>query len=107
MKLSLIWMAVATLGLAQTPNQSRTYDPEGDIDPKTFSCEQLLTIVEEDEARSSVFVVWAHGYNSGLRRLALDQLFTGEDLDDFGSRLTKICRSDPKKLFVKAAAEIR
>ncbi len=96
-------MACSTLVLVQ----GQGYDPEGQIDPKTYTCAQHIEIVELEDGRSDVRTVWAHGYYSARR--GVDELsapVTGQLILEFAQQLERICRGNPSKLFITAIKEV-
>jgi len=108
MKLGLA-LLVAIMGLiVLSMAQQVGYDPEGQLDPKTYSCAQYIELVDLADGRSDVRMVWAHGYNSALG--GVDESsppITSKMIVEWAERLEKICRDNPDKLFFTAIKEIK
>ena len=88
--------------------QAQAYDPEGQIDPKTYTCAQHKEIVELEDGRSDVRTVWAHGYYSALHGVGENSPpLTAQMVVAFAQRLEEICRENPSKLFITAIKEVQ
>ncbi|MCZ6767735.1 MAG: hypothetical protein O7D93_00655 [Acidobacteria bacterium] len=102
--LSLATMISSTL----VSLQGQAYDPEGQIDPKTYSCTHHIEIVELEDGRSEVRTVWAHGYYSARRGVDENSApVTAQMVVDCAQQLERICRENPSKLFITAIKEVQ
>lgn len=88
--------------------KGQIYDPEGQIDPKTYTCAQHMEIVELEDGRSDVRTVWAHGYYSARRGVDENSApVTAQMVVDFAQQLERICRGNSSKLFITAIKEVQ
>ena len=88
--------------------KGQVYDPEGRIDPKTYTCAQHMEIVELEDGRSDVRTVWAHGYYSARRGVDENSApVTAQMVVDFAQQLERICRGNSSKLFITAIKEVQ
>ncbi len=88
--------------------KGQVYDPEGQIDPKTYTCAQHMEIVELEDGRSDVRTVWAHGYYSARRGVDENSApLTAQMVADFAQQLERICRGNASKLFITAIKEVQ
>ncbi len=88
--------------------KGQVYDPEGQIDPKTYTCAQHMEIVELEDGRSDVRTVWAHGYYSARRGVDENSApVTAQMVVDFAQQLERICRGNSSKLFITAIKEVQ
>ncbi len=102
----LVVVVVSIAALAQDPEAE--IEREGQVDPGTYSCAEHIEIVDADDGRADVRIVWAHGYYSALRGFDTDSPpVTWKDVDGFARRLEQICRAKPNKLFLTAIREVK
>jgi len=100
---SLVPLLLCSLTFSQGP----VYDPEGVVDPGTYTCAEHIEIVELEDGRGDVRTVWAHGYYSGLRGIGSDSPpLTGAAVIAFASRLDEACRSRLSGLFFETIADL-
>ncbi len=107
MRIVLISLIPVLLSLSTTSTQERAYDPEAQVDPRTYSCDAHIEIVELQDGRGDVRTVWAHGYYTGLRGVGSDSPpLTGEAVIAFATRLHEACRKRPTALFFDVVADL-
>jgi hypothetical protein len=105
---ALTTVAVLAACSATASAQGPIYDPEGQIELKTYSCAQHLEIVDLEDGRGDVRTVWAHGYYSALH--GIDEKsppVTAQMVIAFAERLEGVCKKDPEKLLIVALKEVR
>lgn len=107
MKLRMALVAIMVCGTLVS-SQGQDYDPEGQIDPKSYTCSQHIEIVELEDGRGDVRTVWAHGYYSARRGVDENSApLTAQMFVDFAQQLENICRRTPDKLFIAAVKEVQ
>lgn len=107
MKLRMALVAIMVCGTLVSA-QGQDYDPEGQIDPRSYTCSQHIEIVELEDGRGDVRTVWAHGYYSARRGVDENSApLTAQMFVDFAQQLENICRRNPDKLFIAAVKEVR
>ncbi len=107
MKLLMALVAIVVCGTLVSA-QGLDYDPEGQIDPRSYTCSQHIEIVELEDGRGDVRTVWAHGYHSARRGVDENSApLTAQMVVDFGQRLENICKRNPDNLFIAAVKEVQ
>ena len=83
-------------------------DPDAKLELNAFNCGRYIEIVEAEDGRSEVVIVWAHGYYSAARGLdeRTSTPITWKTVGEFAERLVQVCRKDPQKLFISAVKEV-
>ena len=104
--LSII-LALLVVWSLSAPAQRQVYDPEGQMNLKTYTCAQHMELLELEDGRSDVRTVWAHGYYSALRGVDENSPpVTARSVIEFAQHLQKTCRENPTKLFITAIKEV-
>ena len=104
-------LSVVLLLLAATPSSPQEAlipDPEAQIELSKYTCAQHVRLVDEEDGRSDVRTVWAHGYSSALK--GIDETtgaFSVAEGVEFGTKLLEHCRANPNKLWIVAVKEIK
>lgn len=84
-------------------------EPEVVVDLKTASCASYLEVVEARDGRADVYLVWAHGFHAATA--GIDETnappMTSRTVEEFGERLQKACREDPKGLWIKVVRSLK
>lgn len=96
--LAVILLTFAALGMTRSPQQVRSR--EGQLDFKKFTCREYVNLVAEDDGRSDVIDVWAHGYHSALHNLDFNQPVTGKMVEEYGKQLEQSCKANLEGLFL-------
>jgi len=104
----LLTAALAGLPALGQEDGQLTVGIDGQIPVGTFTCADHIKMVELEDGRSDVRIVWAHGYYSALKGIDENSppIDVGE-LVDFSQRLDKACRAEPDKLFIVAIKELK
>ena len=88
-------------------SQEPPVDPDAKIDPKTQDCAKHIEVIDADDGRGDVRIVWAHGYYSAQRGFDEESNpITWREVHEFALKLEKICRDQPRKLFLVAVKEV-
>lgn len=99
--------------LLQTPGNAQVQkpgvDPDTVIDLKSATCWSFIEVVDAQDGRADVLLVWAHGYHAAT--VGVDDTnappMTWRTVEEFGERLQKACRHDPKALWLKVIRDLK
>ena len=89
--------------------QETDRDPDAKLEPNATDCRRYIEIVDAEDGRSEVVIVWAHGYYSAARGVDEQTItpITWKTVGEFAERLAQVCRKDPQKLFISAVKEMK
>ena len=82
-------------------------DPDRQINLGAYRCADHIKLVEEDDGRVDVRIVWFHGYRSALTGFdEKSEPISVKELTVFSQALELVCREDGNKLVVAAVKEL-
>lgn len=89
------------------PDQIIVPSNEGQMNPKSYTCADHLELVEEEDGRSDVRTIWAHGYYSALKGVDENSpTLNAQKLLEFSQRLESKCSQEPKTLFIRVLKKL-
>ncbi len=101
----LLLAIVLLLALFQAPARPQEeVQPEGEgkLDLTEFRCSQYIDLIDAEDGRLDVVLVWAHGYSTASRGVDEKNAdpITWNTVGEFGAQLEQACRSKPDRLWV-------
>ncbi len=97
-----IVLLFALLQVPAQPQEEVKPKGEGKLDLTEFRCSQYIELIDAEDGRLDVVLVWAHGYytaSRGVDEKNADPI-TWKTVGEFGAQLEQACRSNPDRLWV-------
>ena len=90
------------LGALTLPLAAQTAEAEDEsFDLKTYTCADHIRLVNAEDGRAEIVLLWAHGYWSALH--GVDEhsgTITEAMIEEFRARLSERCEQHPERLFI-------
>ena len=103
--MKLLVPIVLLLVLLQVPARSQEDvqpEEEAKLDLTQFQCSQYIELIDAEDGRLDVVLVWGHGYytaSRGVDEKNADPI-TWNTVGEFGAQLEQACRGNPDRLWV-------
>ena len=97
-----IVVLVALLQVPARPQVEVQSEGEGKLDLTQFRCSQYIELIDAEDGRLDVVLVWGHGYYTASRGFDEKNAnpITWNTVGEFGAQLEQACRGNPDRLWV-------
>lgn len=97
-----IVLLFALLQVPARPQVELQPEEEAKLDLTEFRCSQYIELIDAEDGRLDVVLVWAHGYYTATRGVDEKNAdpITWNTVGEFGAQLEQACRGNPDRLWV-------
>ncbi len=97
-----IVLLLALLQVPAHPQEDVQPEGEGKLNLTEFRCSQYVELIDAEDGRLDVVLVWGHGYHTASRGVDEKNAdpITWNTVGEFGAQLEQACRGNPDRLWV-------